>query len=81
MKYISIEDNDYEKVKTLLDENEIKFKEKTILEHLIEDKIINNNKNINNIDKAVEFINNEINPLDIDLLINQALLIYESEDR
>lgn len=81
MKYISIQDDDFTKVNEILNENNIEFKEQGSLNHFVEERLrIMSENDIEDITDKVDFISNELNPLDIDLLISQALLIYESEE-
>lgn len=83
MKYIKIKDEDYENTKKVLDNNNIEFEEKDILNLYVENRIQNMQDfqltNIQDIEEATNFVAKEINPLDIDLLISEALIIYESE--
>lgn len=81
MKYISIQDDDFTKVNEILNENNIEFKEQGSLNHFVEERLrIMSENDIEDITDKVDFIANELNPLDMDLLISQALLIYESEE-
>lgn len=80
MKYLSIQDEDYEKVNKLLKDNDIKFREQEPIKHFVEERIMLMYDDTDIIDERVDFVVEQINPLDMDLLINQALLIYESED-
>lgn len=81
MKYISIQDDDFTKVNEILNENNIEFKEQGSLNHFVEERLrIMSENDIEDITDKVDFISNELNPLDMDLLISQALLIYESEE-
>lgn len=83
MKYISIQDNDFTKVNEILNENNIEFREQGSLNHFVEERlrvIIDDENGVKDITDKVDFISNELNPLDMDLLISQALLIYESEE-
>lgn len=83
MKYIKIKDEDYENTKKVLDNNNIEFEEKDILNLYVENRIQNMQDfqltDIQDIEEATNFVAKEINPLDIDLLISEALIIYESE--
>lgn len=83
MKYIKIKDEDYSNIKNILNDNNIEFEENNILDLYIENRIENMQNfeltNLKDIKEATQFVVNEINPLDIDLLINEALIIYESE--
>lgn len=83
MKYIKIKDEDYLNIKNILNDNNIDFEENNILDLYIENRIENMQNfeltNLKDIKEATRFVANEINPLDIDLLINEALIIYESE--
>lgn len=83
MKYIKIKDEDYLNIKNILNDNNIEFEENNILDLYVENRIENMQNfeltNLKDIKEATQFVVNEINPLDIDLLINEALLIYESE--
>lgn len=83
MKYIKIKDEDYENTKKVLDNNNIEFEEKDILNLYVENRIQNMQDfqltDIQDIEEATKFVAKEINPLDIDLLISEALIIYESE--
>ena len=83
MKYIKIKDEDYLNIKNILNDNNIEFEENNILDLYVENRIENMQNfeltNLKDIKEATRFVVNEINPLDIDLLINEALLIYESE--
>lgn len=83
MKYLKIKDEDYEKTEKLLKENNISFEENDPMYFNIEDRLtkiidVNLVENIN-IDEAMEFLYKRTNPLDIDAIIQEALLIYESE--
>lgn len=83
MKYLKIKDEDYEKTEKLLKENDISFEENDPMYFNIEDRLtkiidVNLVENIN-IDEAMEFLYKRTNPLDIDAIIQEALLIYESE--
>lgn len=80
MKYLSIQDEDYEKVNKLLKDNDIKFREQEPIKHFVEERIMLMYDDTDITDERVDFVVEQINPLDMDLLINQALLIYESED-
>jgi hypothetical protein len=81
MKYISIQDDDFTKVNEILNENNIEFKEQGSLNHFVEERLLVMSENdVEDIKDKVDFISNELNPLDMDLLISQALLIYESEE-
>lgn len=83
MKYISIQDDDFTKVNEVLNENNIEFKEQGSLNHFVEERLrimLDDENDIEDVTDKVEFIANELNPLDMDLLISQALLIYESEE-
>lgn len=81
MKYISIQDDDFTKVNEILNENSIEFKEQGSLNHFVEERLrVMNENGVEDIKDKVDFISNELNPLDMDLLISQALLIYESEE-
>ena len=83
MKYISIQDDDFTKVNEILNENNIRFKEQGSLNHFVEERLrvmTDDENGIEDITDKVDFISNELNPLDMDLLISQALLIYESEE-
>lgn len=81
MKYISIQDDDFTKVNEILNENNIEFKEQGSLNHFVEERLrIMSENGVEDIKDKVDFISNELNPLDMDLLISQALLIYESEE-
>lgn len=81
MKYISIQDDDFTKVNEILNENNIEFKEQGSLNHFVEERLrVMNENGVEDIKDKVDFISNELNPLDMDLLISQALLIYESEE-
>lgn len=83
MKYISIQDDDFTKVNEILNENNIEFKEQDSLNHFVEERLrvmIDDKNGAKDITDKVDFISNELNPLDMDLLISQALLIYESEE-
>lgn len=83
MKYISIQDDDFTKVNEILNENNIEFKEQDSLNHFVEERLrvmIDDENGAKDITDKVDFISNELNPLDMDLLISQALLIYESEE-
>lgn len=81
MKYISIQDDDFTKVNEILNENNIEFKEQGSLNHFVEERLrVMIDDDIEAISDKVDFIANELNPLDMDLLISQALLIYESEE-
>lgn len=83
MKYIKIKDEDYSNIKNILNDNDIEFEENNILDLYVENRIENMQNfeltNLKDIKEATRFVVNEINPLDIDLLINEALIIYESE--
>lgn len=83
MKYIKIKDEDYLNIKNILNDNNIDFEENNILDLYVENRIENMQNfeltNLKDIKEATRFVVNEINPLDIDLLINEALIIYESE--
>ncbi len=83
MKYIKIKDEDYSNIKNILNDNSIEFEENDILDLYVENRIENMQNfeltNLKDIKEATQFVVNEINPLDIDLLINEALIIYESE--
>lgn len=83
MKYIKIKDEDYLNTTNLLNDNNIEFEENNILDLYVENRIENMQNfeltNLKDIKEATQFVVNEINPLDIDLLINEALIIYESE--
>lgn len=83
MKYIKIKDEDYINTKNVLNDNNIEFEENDILELYVENRIENMQNfeltDLEDVKKATKFVVNEINPLDIDLLINEALIIYESE--
>ena len=83
MKYIKIKDEDYENTKKVLDNNNIEFEEKDILNLYVENRIQNMQDfqltDIQDIEEATNFVAKEINPLDIDLFISEALIIYESE--
>lgn len=83
MKYIKIKDEDYLNIKNILNDNNIEFEENNILDLYVENRIENMQNfeltNLKDIKEATRFVVNEINPLDIDLLINEALIIYESE--
>jgi len=83
MKYIKIKDEDYSNIKNILNDNNIEFEENNILDLYVENRIENMQNfeltNLKDIKEATQFVVNEINPLDIDLLINEALIIYESE--
>lgn len=83
MKYIKIKDEDYLNIKNILNDNNIEFEENNILDLYIENRIENMQNfeltNLKDVKEATQFVVNEINPLDIDLLINEALIIYESE--
>jgi hypothetical protein len=83
MKYIKIKDEDYSNIKNILNDNNIEFEENNILDLYVENRIENMQNfeltNLKDIKEATRFVVNEINPLDIDLLINEALIIYESE--
>lgn len=83
MKYIKIKDEDYSNIKNILNDNNIEFEENDILDLYVENRIENMQNfeltNLKDIKEATQFVVNEINPLDIDLLINEALIIYESE--
>lgn len=83
MKYIKIKDEDYLNTKNILNDNNIEFEENDILDLYVENRIENMQNfeltNLKDIKEATQFVVNEINPLDIDLLINEALIIYESE--
>ena len=83
MKYIKIKDEDYENTKKVLDNNNIEFEEKDILNLYVENRIQNMQDfqltDIQDIEEATNFVAKEINPLDIDLLISEALIIYESD--
>lgn len=80
MKYLSIQDEDYEKVDKLLKDNDIKFREQEPIKHFVEERIMLMYDDTDITDERVDFVVEQINPLDMDLLINQALLIYESEE-
>lgn len=81
MKYISIQDDDFTKVNEILNENNIEFKEQGSLNHFVEERLrVMSEHGVEDIKDKVDFISNELNPLDMDLLISQALLIYESEE-
>lgn len=81
MKYISIQDDDFTKVNEILNKNNIEFKEQGSLNHFVEERLrVMSENDIEDISDKVDFIANELNPLDMDLLISQALLIYESEE-
>lgn len=81
MKYISIQDDDFTKVNEILNENNIEFKEQGSLNHFVEERLrVMSENDVEDIKDKVDFISNELNPLDMDLLISQALLIYESEE-
>lgn len=81
MKYISIQDDDFTKVNEILNENNIEFKEQGSLNHFVEERLrVMSENDLEDINDKVDFISNELNPLDMDLLISQALLIYESEE-
>lgn len=87
MKYIKINVNDIDNVTSLLKSNNIEYEmEENPLIFYVEDRLTNyieNNlieDNSINVKEASEFISNELNPLDIDIIIQEALLIYESED-
>lgn len=81
MKYISIQDDDFTKVNEILNENNIEFKEQGSLNHFVEERLrVMSENGVDDIKDKVDFISNELNPLDMDLLISQALLIYESEE-
>lgn len=81
MKYISIQDDDFTKVNEILNENNIEFKEQGSLNHFVEERLrVISENGVDDIKDKVDFISNELNPLDMDLLISQALLIYESEE-
>lgn len=81
MKYISIQDDDFTKVNEILNENNIEFKEQGSLNHFVEERLrVMSEIDLEDINDKVDFISNELNPLDMDLLISQALLIYESEE-
>lgn len=81
MKYISIQDDDFTKVNDILNENNIEFKEQGSLNHFVEERLrVMSENGVEDIKDKVDFISNELNPLDMDLLISQALLIYESEE-
>lgn len=80
MKYLSIRDEDYEKVDKLLKDNDIKFREQEPIKHFVEERIMLMYDDTDITDERVDFVVEQINPLDMDLLINQALLIYESEE-
>lgn len=83
MKYLSIQDDDFDKVNMLLTENNVEFKEQESLKHFVEERlhVMIDDENYNeDVTDRVDFIVNELNPLDMDLLISQALLIYESEE-
>ena len=81
MKYISIQDDDFTKVNEILNENNIEFKEQGSLNHFVEERLrVMSENGVEDIKDKVDFISNELNPLDMDLLISQALLIYESEE-
>ncbi len=83
MKYISIQDDDFTKVIEILNENNIEFKEQGSLNHFVEERLrvmVDDENCVEDITNKVDFISNELNPLDMDLLISQALLIYESEE-
>ena len=84
MKYIKIKDEDYLNTTNLLNDNNIEFEENNILDLYVENRIENMQNfeltNLKDIKEATQFVVNEINPLDIDLLINEALIIYESEE-
>ena len=83
MKYIKIKDEDYLNIKNILNNNNIEFEENNILDLYVENRIENMQNfeltNLKDVKEATRFVVNEINPLDIDLLINEALIIYESE--
>lgn len=83
MKYIKIKDEDYSNIKNILNDNNIEFEENNILDLYVENRIESMQNfeltNLKDIKEATQFVVNEINPLDIDLLINEALIIYESE--
>lgn len=83
MKYIKIKDEDYLNIKNILNDNNIEFEENNILDLYVENRIENMQNfeltNLKDVKEATRFVVNEINPLDIDLLINEALIIYESE--
>ena len=83
MKYIKIKDEDYSNIKNILNDNNIEFEENNILDLYVENRIENMQNfeltNLKDIKEATRFVVNEINPLDIDLLINEALIIYVSE--
>lgn len=83
MKYIKIKDEDYLNIKNILNDNNIEFEENNILDLYVENRIENMQNfeltNLKDVKEATQFVVNEINPLDIDLLINEALIIYESE--
>lgn len=83
MKYIKIKDEDYLNIKNILNDNNIEFEENNILDLYVENRIENMQNfeltKLKDIKEATRFVVNEINPLDIDLLINEALIIYESE--
>lgn len=83
MKYIKIKDEDYINTKNVLNDNNIEFEENNILDLYVENRIENMQNfeltNLKDVKEATKFVVNEINPLDIDLLINEALIIYESE--
>lgn len=84
MKYLSIREDDFNKVDKLLTENNIEFKEQSSLNHFVEERLrvmLDDENGVKNIENKVEFITSELNPLDMDLLISQALLIYESEEK
>lgn len=87
MKYIKINVNDIDDVTSLLKSNNIRYEmEENPLIFYVEDRLtdyIENNlikDNNINVKEASEFISNELNPLDIDIIIQEALMIYESED-
>lgn len=81
MKYISIQDDDFTKVNEILNENNIEFKEQGSLNHFVEERLrVMSENGVEDIKDKVDFISNELNPLDMDLLISQSLLIYESEE-
>lgn len=84
MKYLKIKDEDYEKTEKLLKENNISFEENDPMYFNIEDRLtkiidVNLVENIS-IDEAMDFLYNRTNPLDFDAIIQEALLIYESEE-
>jgi len=80
MKYLSIHDEDYEKVNKLLNDNGIKFKEQDPIKHFVEERIMLMYDDSNITEEEIDFVVEQINPLDMDLLINESLIIYESED-